>query len=53
MRYPKVLLAIIFVAIAAGNPAISTGQQRPVPVVLISIDGLKPEYVIEADRLGL
>ena len=42
------------------------GQARPVPpvppippippipmVVLVSIDGLKPEYVIEADRFGL
>src|SRR2546422_2926237 len=25
----------------------------PAPVVLISIDGLKPDYVLEADRHGL
>jgi hypothetical protein len=25
-------------------------QERGVPVVLISIDGLKPDYILEADK---
>lgn len=33
-------------------PNDSTGAVRS-PVVLVSIDGLKPEYVRDADRLGL
>lgn len=28
-------------------------QPRPAPLVVISIDGLRPDYVLEADRLGL
>ena len=28
-------------------------QNRSVPIVLISIDGLKPDYVLEADKHGL
>ncbi|HSB09287.1 MAG TPA: alkaline phosphatase family protein [Blastocatellia bacterium] len=31
----------------------SEAQDAAVPVVLISIDGLKPDYVLEADKLGL
>jgi len=27
--------------------------QAPIPLVLISIDGLRPDYVLEADRYGL
>src|SRR5262245_44324612 len=33
--------------------AAQTQKQRPFPVVLISIDGLKPDYVLEADKHGL
>jgi predicted AlkP superfamily pyrophosphatase or phosphodiesterase len=33
--------------IAAGNPT------RAAPVLMISVDGLKPEYVLEADARGL
>ncbi|HXI47252.1 MAG TPA: ectonucleotide pyrophosphatase/phosphodiesterase [Steroidobacteraceae bacterium] len=33
--------------IAAGNPS------RAAPVLMISVDGLKPEYVLEADAHGL
>ncbi len=35
--------------------SLSASAQRPsvTPVVLISIDGLKPDYVLEADRHGL
>jgi predicted AlkP superfamily pyrophosphatase or phosphodiesterase len=32
----------------------ASAQQKPyIPVVLISIDGLKPDYVLEADKHGL
>src|SRR5262245_56547639 len=30
--------------------AAQTQKQRPFPVVLISIDGLKPDYILEADK---
>jgi predicted AlkP superfamily pyrophosphatase or phosphodiesterase len=53
MRHLRPLLAVIIVTIAAGEFALSTGQQRQAPVVLISIDGLKPEYVTEADKHGM
>lgn len=53
MHQLRQLLAILFVAIAVGEFAPSTGQQRQTPVVLISIDGLKPEYVTEADKHGM
>ena len=41
-----VLLAPMWTASTAQNPA-------AFPVVLISIDGLKPDYVLEADKHGL
>jgi predicted AlkP superfamily pyrophosphatase or phosphodiesterase len=53
MRHFRVLLAIILVAIAAGEFARSSGQRPTTSVVLISIDGLKPEYVTEADKRGM
>lgn len=53
MRHFRLLLAIMILAIAGGEFASSRGQQRQTPVVLISIDGLKPEYVIEADKHGM
>ena len=31
----------------------ATAKEPPVPLVLISIDGLRPDYVREADRYGL
>ena len=52
LRWPVAVsstLIFVLVAFAAGTPA----QDRHIPVVLISIDGLKPEYVLEADAHGL
>jgi predicted AlkP superfamily pyrophosphatase or phosphodiesterase len=50
----KTIAAILLVMLVA--PAWFASQaRRPVgiPVVLISIDGLKPDYVLEADKHGL
>ena len=50
----RVLGAFLLLTIWA--PAVRTpavGPQPPAPVVLISIDGLKPDYVLEADKHGL
>lgn len=50
----KTIVAILLLMLAA--PALFASQARrpaAVPVVLISIDGLKPEYVLEADKHGL
>jgi predicted AlkP superfamily pyrophosphatase or phosphodiesterase len=44
-----VLLAVVAITPAAVAPA----QRTRVPVVLLSIDGLKPDYVIDADRHNL
>jgi predicted AlkP superfamily pyrophosphatase or phosphodiesterase len=45
-----VLLPVAAVAVSATVPGV---QPAPVPVVLLSVDGLKPDYVLEADRHGL
>jgi predicted AlkP superfamily pyrophosphatase or phosphodiesterase len=42
-----------FVGLLAAALSACTGQRSGVPVVLISVDGLKPEYVLDADRYGL
>jgi predicted AlkP superfamily pyrophosphatase or phosphodiesterase len=42
-----------FVPSAAGAPRPKQDQQPRPAVILISIDGLKPEYVLEADGHGL
>lgn len=50
----KTFVAILLLMLAA--PAWFASQTRKpagVPVVLISIDGLKPEHVLEADKHGL
>jgi predicted AlkP superfamily phosphohydrolase/phosphomutase len=48
----RVAVLAVVVAAVAGGP--STGAQTArVPVILLSVDGLKPDYVIEADRHGL
>ncbi len=45
-------LSLLIASVHLDRPV--TGQQNPpAPVVLISIDGLKPDYVIEADKNGL
>ena len=46
------LLAAIGFSVVATSDAVRA-QRAGVPVVLLSIDGLKPDYVLEADRLGL
>jgi predicted AlkP superfamily pyrophosphatase or phosphodiesterase len=44
----------VVLALAAGSWGDAThAQAGRVPVVLLSIDGLKPDYVLEADRHGL
>lgn len=43
-RLATVLIACLLLLI------VSAAQERGVPVVLISIDGLKPDYILEADR---
>ena len=45
------LLLIALVVVNA--PAPTARVAAPVPVVLLSIDGLKPDYIIEADKYGL
>jgi predicted AlkP superfamily pyrophosphatase or phosphodiesterase len=50
----KTIVAILLLMLNA--PAWFASQARSpasIPVVLISIDGLKPEYVLEADKHGL
>ena len=44
-----ILLALIAFAPIIGNTAAAPAI---VPVVLISIDGLKPDHVLEADKHG-
>lgn len=50
MRHIRFLCLILILALSL--PA-SAQRRTIVPVVLISIDGLKPDYVLEADRHGL
>ena len=45
-------MALLASAALAGGTAARTQEGR-VPVLLVSIDGLKPDYVLEADRLGV
>ena len=46
------LSAVLLIAWAFWFPV--SAQKKPVlPVVLLSIDGLKPDYIIEADKHGL
>lgn len=42
--------ALVLAAVLAAAPA---AQNAPPPVVLLSIDGLKPDYVLDAERHGL
>jgi len=44
--------AILLIACALWVPT-SAQKKNTVPVVLLSIDGLKPDYIIEADKHGL
>ncbi|MEW6207079.1 MAG: ectonucleotide pyrophosphatase/phosphodiesterase [Acidobacteriota bacterium] len=47
-------IALIFLLLSIiAPPCRASAQPQPAMVVLISIDGLKPDYVLEADRYGL
>lgn len=47
----RAVVALLLGAVAAGQNPVA--QRAGVPVILLSIDGLKPDYVLEADRHGL
>ena len=46
-------LVVTLVVLAPLTLAAAHRTQPPTPLVLISIDGLRPDYVLEADRYGL
>lgn len=46
-------LVLAFVGLYAGLLPVVGAQAGRVPVLLLSIDGLKPDYVLDADRHGL
>ena len=52
---PKKTLALVLLSLVLLAPFSAGARQArsPAPVVLLSIDGLKPDYVIEADKHGL
>ena len=52
MRRVGVGLLVLLLTVCAASSR-STSNQSPPLVVLLSIDGLKPDYVIEADKHGL
>ena len=50
----KVVLAIVLLSLILPMWFVSGAQNAPaIPVVLISIDGLKPDHVLDADKHGL
>src|SRR6185436_11050080 len=51
-RIVLMLSALLLAATALWFPT-SAQKNTGVPVVLLSIDGLKPDYIIEADKHGL
>jgi predicted AlkP superfamily pyrophosphatase or phosphodiesterase len=59
MKFSHRLPALLSLGIAAAcglfSPRSASAQEQPqrIPVILISIDGLKPEYVLDADAHGL
>ena len=52
MRVRFTVVGLSFLLALAAWPIVRA-QARGVPVVLLSIDGLKPDYVLKADTLGL
>jgi predicted AlkP superfamily pyrophosphatase or phosphodiesterase len=54
MIFPRLLLTSLLLTLVPPIWFTSEAQSPPaVPVVLISIDGLKPDYLLEADKHGL
>lgn len=51
-RLTALVLVLPILLTMAWRPT-AQGQPRGVPVVLISVDGLKPDYVLNANALGL
>jgi predicted AlkP superfamily pyrophosphatase or phosphodiesterase len=50
----RILLGTLLLTLLAPMWVVTEAQRpSPLPVVLISIDGLKPDYVLEADKHGL
>ena len=50
----RIVLACLLILLLAPQLIASRTQNQPtLPIVLISIDGLKPDYVIDADKHGL
>jgi hypothetical protein len=47
------LLTCLFLLATYGYWGQTARQLLPVPVVMISIDGPKPDYVLQADKHGL
>lgn len=47
------LVGLVLIALVASVHTTDAEPQSSAPVVLISIDGLKPDYVLEADKHGL
>src|SRR5437016_13435102 len=52
MRRIAVVLLVLLLIAGTGSSQSTTPKSRPM-VVLLSIDGLKPDYVIEATKHGL
>src|SRR5437870_2487330 len=50
----KILMASLLLTLIAPMWGVSEPQSSAaIPIVLISIDGLKPDYVLDADKHGL
>jgi predicted AlkP superfamily pyrophosphatase or phosphodiesterase len=49
----RIALASLLILLVAPHFISRTQTQPAVPILLISIDGLKPDYVIDADKHGL
>ena len=50
----KIVLASVLLILIVPMWFVSEAQNAPaLPMVLISIDGLKPDYVLDADKQGL
>lgn len=53
-RFARLILGLLAALAVCGlSPVAGQAPDSRTPVVLISIDGLKPEYVLEADARGL